>query len=514
MNRTAETGTLVFFPKLTHRLSIQDASFLYGETASAPMHIATWSVFDGHVGRNKLIRHMERRMPLLPRFRQRLGFAPFNLAHPAWEDDEDFDLERHVIRHRFPNGTRDEEIEAAAIKVFEKPLDWRRPLWQLHTFEGLRGGRTGLLSLAHHCLADGISGVQLTDIVMDRHPNPSPESEPLNLRPMRSPAPVQALLEAVRDDAERVAADARRFEELLFDPAGAIRKAREALERFRSLARTFFGTVVATPWNAGLVGSRRRLAWLRYPLREVRRIRKTLGGTPNDLALTMLSEGAARYLRHHGYPAAGAKFRIGCPVNVRRGNDWGKLGNRVSMMFPELSAEPMEPLARLEEVRAETLRAKASHAVQALEQIVTASELVPPSLVALVSAIGTRTIDLWVRLSEMLNPQPSFRPARPARNFGVSFIATNVPGAQDPLYLLGRRCLDQVGMIPLGGNLGYGVAILSYNQNLYLTMTSEPRLMPDVELMKSYVDQVYAELASAAGVRDLDAAASIQACAS
>jgi diacylglycerol O-acyltransferase / wax synthase len=350
--------------------------------------------------------------------------------------------------------------------------------------------------------------------VMDRNPNyPSPESESLGWRRMRSPAPIEALVEALRDDADRVAADARRFEELLFDPAGAIRKTREALEQVRSLARTFFGSVVATPWNAGLVGSRRRLAWSRYPLSKVRRMRKTLGGTPNDLALAMLSEGAARYLRHHGYLADGAKFRIGCPVNVRRGNDWGKLGNRVSMMFPELSAKPMEPLARLEEVRAETLRARASHAVQALEQLLTASELVPPSLVALVSAIGTSTMDFWARLSETLDPQGWFRPAPPARNFGVSFIATNVPGAQDPLYLLGRRCLDQIGLIPLGGNLGYAVTILSYNQNLYIAMMSEPRLMPDVELMKSYVDEVYAELAIAAGVRDLDTAA-VQACAS
>jgi WS/DGAT/MGAT family acyltransferase len=258
---------------------------------------------------------------------------------------------------------------------------------------------------------------------------------------------------------------------------------------------------VITPWNAGLVSQERTLAWLRTSFADIRAIRAAFGGTINDVVLTMLSEGAARYLRDHG-GQPGAPLRIGCPVNVRRDDESGSLGNRVSMMFPELPAEPMDPVARLKLATAETQRIKEAGEPQALERLASNGASVAPAFVAMLAGIATAAMDTAVSLQRIL---PAW--AKPAaQSQGINFIATNVPGPQVPLYLAGHRMVDYVFLLPLGGNLGFGVVIVSYNQALYFTMMAEPNLMPDPDRMKSSVEQVFEELKRAAVAKSVPAA--------
>ncbi len=216
------------------------------------------------------------------------------------------------------------------------------------------------------------------------------------------------------------------------------------------------------------------------------------------MVLTILAEGAARYLEYHGSPIGGRPLRIGCPVNVRRQSESGELGNRVSMMFPEFEATPMDAVARLESVARETERRKSSGEPQALEMLMSASDLVPPALMGLASGLGIPALDAAARLLRQAPPGIARRFAPPA---AINFVATNVPGVQVPLFLGSHRMIDYVGLVPLGANLGYGVAILSYNQNLYFGLIAEPRLMPDVEQMKHFVSEVFEELKAAAQER-------------
>ena len=247
----------------------------------------------------------------------------------------------------------------------------------------------------------------------------------------------------------------------------------------------------------------RTLAWLRTSFADIRAIRSAFGGTINDVVLTMLSEGAARYLRDHRVQP-GAPFRIGCPVSVRREDESGSLGNRVSMMFPELPAEPMDPVARLKLVTAETQRIKEAAEPQALERLMSIGlSASPPALVAMLAGIATTAMDAAVSFQRIF---PSWV-RRAAQPLGISFIATNVPGSQVPLYLAGHRMVDYLGLLPLGGNLGFGVPIISYNQNLYFTMMAAPNLMPDPDRMKSLVEQVFEELKRAAVAQNVPAAA-------
>jgi hypothetical protein len=190
-----------------------------------------------------------------------------------------------------------------------------------------------------------------------------------------------------------------------------------------------------------------------------------------------------------------APLRIGCPVNVRRGGERAALGNRVSMMFPELPSAPMEVVARMQAVIRETERVKAGNEAQALELILSGSDLISPTMMGLGSVIGTNAIDLASRLGGLTQKVSQMLTLPPP---GINFIATNVPGTQVPLYLAGRKMTMMVGLVPLSANLGYNVAILSYNQMLIFGMMAEPRLMPDVDLMQAFAAEVFIELMAAA----------------
>ncbi|HLX36705.1 MAG TPA: WS/DGAT domain-containing protein, partial [Candidatus Binataceae bacterium] len=223
-----------------------------------------------------------------------------------------------------------------------------------------------------------------------------------------------------------------------------------------------------------------------------RRIRNAFGGSINDVVLTILSEAAARYLQHHGY-AINGQLCIGCPVNVRHKEEATSLGNRVSMMFPMLPAEPMDLVERLRYVNAETERIKDAQLPQTLERLMTIADNFPPALMGMGSRLTTRALTAATSLFKI-----SGYKARPngflLPGVGINFVATNVPGVQVPQYLFGHKCLEQVPLVPCGATLGYGVAILSYNSTLCFGMSADPNLMPDVSLMKFFVDEVFAEL--------------------
>jgi hypothetical protein len=180
-------------------------------------------------------------------------------------------------------------------------------------------------------------------------------------------------------------------------------------------------------------------------------------------------------------------------VNVRHEEEATALGNRVSMMFPMLPAEPMDLVERLRYVNAETERIKEAQLPQALERLMTIADNIPPTLMGAGSRLSSMALNTAATLFKISGYKP-----RPdgflLPTLGINFIATNVPGVQVPQFLLGHKCLEQVPLVPCGATLGYGVAILSYNSTLCFGMNADPNLMPDVSLMKFFVDEVFSEL--------------------
>ena len=480
--------------KLNHRLTGQDATFIYGESRNGPLHIGSFSFFEDEITYPELMRHFESKLHLVPRYRQRLVPVPFNLDHATLEDDPDFKIENHVKFHQLPADASEAQLMETAMAIFRKPLDRQRPLWEVHLFNGFKGNRSVLMWSIHHCLVDGVSGMELLNVVMDFRPGPpAPESNVERWSPKPLPGPLRQMIDVTLDRAQEQVDSIRRLTQEAPNFRSLVKSLGTDAGTLANLTRQMTRPIAATPWSTGFVSQARTLAWLRTSFADIRSIRSTFGGTMNDVVLTMLSEGAARYLRYHGVQP-GAPFRIGCPVSVRPADENGSLGNRVSMMFPELPAEPMDPVARLKIVTAETQRIKEAGEPQALERLMSNSESVSPAIVGTLARIATAAMDTAVSLQRIL-PSLTRRLAQP---MGINFVATNVPGSQVPLYLAGHRMVDYIGLLPLGGNLGFGVPIVSYNQNLYFTMMAEPNLMPDPDRMKSLVEQVFEELKQAA----------------
>ena len=475
------------------RLSTQDASFLYGDTSNGPLTMGSLGLFHSRISLESLIAYTGERMHLIPRYRQRVVFAPFNLAHPSLEDDPNFDLANHIFSHEMPRNSTEAAVMKEVMRVYEQPLDRSKPLWELHLFNGLAGGHSAILTKVHHCLADGVTGVELLSVTTSLTPDappPPPPDEPWKPAPM--PSRAELLASALSALTRSQIALARRAGAIrqLNDPDTQASMAAAAVRSIQAMTRP----IVAAPWNAATVTGARSLAWLKFPISEVAKIRSAFGGTINDVALAMLSEGAARYLAYHRCETEGHPLRIGCPVNVRTKGEYGKQGNRVSMIFPEFNARPMTAVDRLKAVVKETSRIKAAKEAAALENLMATLDYVPPAMLGLASRLATSAIEGAGRLAATA---PGLARRATMLGTGINFVATNVPGLPVPIYMAGHRVVETIGMIPLTATLGYGVAIVSYNGDLVMGLMAEPNLMPDVGYMKLRVKETLRELLAA-----------------
>ena len=478
------------------RLTSTDAGFLYSESVSGPMHISSVYILEGVIPFAQVLEHFRSRLHLIPSYRRKLAQVPLNIAHPEWVDDADFDITRHVLHHRLPAGASLDQGVDAAIELNEVILDRAHPLWKVYLIEGV-ADRTLLLQMTHHAMIDGASGIELTTILYDFDPKGAntepPPAQPWQAEP--TPSPAERFNRALRENLAKLAAS---------NPVTAFQRAvaQQAMlqKAVGIMGRFVLRPAVTAPFNSGMVGPKRRLRWLRKPLAEIREIRRGLGGTINDVVLTVVSEGVARYLAARGEPTEGQHMRIMCPVNVRTESQQGALGNQVSAIFPMLPAWPMKPGTRHGAVCAEIERIKQDEEAQALTLLQnTAPEPWPMAMVG-TQLIGTRLDPTAFGARFPLPIAPALGGWRPP-NFGLNFVCTNVPGVQVAQYLCGHKVLDTIGVLVLSGNIGLGVTILSYNQNLYFSFICEPRMLPDLEVLTEAVDAAYAELLAAAHSR-------------
>ena len=474
------------------RLTDHDAAFLYAETASGPMHAASIVVVEGALSTHQVRRHIAPRLHLVPRLRQRLAFVPFNLAHPKWVDDPQFDIQNHVKGHQLAPGATLDNALAAAVALAEPLMPRDRPLWLTYVIAGVPD-RTVLMQMGHHAMADGASGVDMSLALFDlqaKAPPLKPKATPWRPAPLPSAAELTA--EAMREQVEGALGrnpldpDTWRGERLEM-----LRQAGESVTRFVA------EPVLLAPWNAGLVGPKRNFAWRRYSFADFRRIRRCFGGTINDLVLAAVAEGAARYLTARKERTKGRNLRIMCPVNVRRQDERGTLGNRVSGIFPIFAAQPMDILERLRQVRQELEQIKHTREAQAMQLMMDSAPALPPLLMAPALLVGGPWDPTALAAQNPLPPLPKLSVPLPMAGF--NFTCTNVPGVQVPQFIAGHQVLDTLALLMLGGPLGYGVAVTSYNGQLTFNFVCEPRLMPDLEMMVDCVDGAFAELLAAAG---------------
>jgi diacylglycerol O-acyltransferase len=468
---------LMVQPDLSTRLSSLDATFLYFEKKEAPMHIGSVSIFEGEIPFKRFVKNLNARLPLLPRYRQKVVSSPLNLTHPSWEFDPDFDIENHVFRIKIdPPGTEPELVKLAG-RILTPVMDRRKPLWDIHLVYGLEGKRMAMIARVHHCMVDGISGVDLLKIVLDTSPDAKPTPVPMPAPPPPHPNLTQRFFDSFLGGLKEGMNRFMEFENGLLNLAQSVvaEPQRRALPGLSQLLVALAAPAQLLPFNRPCSGER-KLVWSRFSFAEARAVRAALKGTINDVVLTVLAGAVGRYAELHGQQVAGRTLRMMVPVSLRREEQRGTLGNLVSLLPLDLPLDVGDPLARFQHINGKTQAMKSARAAESFNMLASLAGILPASVQAVVGAIATF-------------PLPP-----------VNMIATNVPGPQMPLYAMGRRMTDYYPYVPVGYAVGCGCAIMSYDQKLYFGLTSDVQAMPDVEILKTFLEESFIELREAAGV--------------
>ena len=464
---------------LSRRLTAQDAAFLYFDSPTSPLHMGSLGVYEGDIRYGALVRHLEPRIDAMPRYRQRVAFVPLNLGHPTWEDDPSFDIRRHVRRIRPRGGVDSERLRRLAAELFAPQLDPSKPLWEIILIEGLTGGRSALLAKVHHCMVDGISGVELLTALLDLSPTPAPPLAREPWQPEPPPEPTTRLSDAFWDWLNEQVGLWSDLQLMLLD--GRERRRRQLLmgRALGKAARFLARPAPSTPFNVPLTPNR-AIGWTEMPFAEVRGIRSALGGTVNDVVLTILSGALARYLDVESDRAAPQELRVVIPVNVRREDQQGALGNRVSFMLARLPMSVRDPVRRLEVIRAQTESLKRLNQAAGLELALALLMRLPAPAQALIGAV------------------------RGPINTLANLVCTNVPGPMVPLYCVGHRMLEHYPLVPLGLNFGLNVAVTSYDQKLFFGVMADAQTVPDADRVAAFLGESFEELRRVAGVATTD----------
>ena len=451
------------------RLSPLDASFLHLEDASSHMHVAAALIFSGRPpGYEGLLSHIESRLGLVPRYRQRLAAVPLGQARPRWVDDERFDLRYHVRNTALPQPGSEYELQVLAGRIFSQQLRRDRPLWELWLVSGVDDERFAVLSKTHHALVDGVSGLDILSVLFA--PGSEANGDPWRAEP--TPSAPRLLADALAERATSAGELVRPLRAIVRRPRHVLARVTETAVGAGAMAWAGLRPAPRTPYNAQPVGPDRRFTWTRASLAEVKAIKNTLGGTVNDVVLTVVARALRAHLVRRGEDVEGLELKAFVPVSVRSDDERGTLGNQVSGMLATLPVGDPDAARCLSTISAQMRVVKESGQAVGATALTELTGFAPPTLIQQASRLVTR------------------------QRF-VNLVVTNVPGPQFPLFLDGRELTDMFPMVPLGSNLGLGVAIVSYNGALNFGLVGDFNALPDLEDLAGDVQTALEELAAA-----------------
>jgi diacylglycerol O-acyltransferase len=455
------------------RLSAIDVSFLTNESSAAHMHVGGIMIFEGPPpAYEDLLEHIESRLHLVPRFRQRLAYPPVPTGRPFWIDDPAFNLEYHVRHSALPSPGSEEQLRNMASRVFSQQLDRTKPLWELWMVQGLTRKRFALVTKTHHALVDGVSGVDIATVLFDVKPVPEPAHAEHDWVPGPEPSGASLLARDAEGLARTPIRLLRRIEHAVEHPRATLHQLGEAAEALGEVGWNFANPAPEVPLNQA-VGSHRRYEWVRSDLAQFKKIKNALGGTVNDVVLAVVSGAMRRWLHARGLRTEGVELRAQVPVSIRAEDERGQLGNKIAVVRAPVPVYIEDPVQRLRVVRQAMEGIKQSKQALGAEVISRFNDFAPPTLLAQAARVNFST-----------------------RLFNL--VVTNVPGPQIPLYVLGRELEDifPVGFLP--PNQALFIAIMSYNGEVNFGLLGDFDLMYDLELVASAIEESLAELVEAA----------------
>ena len=457
------------------RLSFLDNSFLLMETPTSPMHVSGMTTFeaeslqtaDGGIDIDAIRDYVASRLHLIPRYRQRLAYGPI-ANHPVWVDDEHFNIDYHVRHIALPKPGDNRQLKRLAARVMAQHLDRRKPLWEIWIVEGLaHRGHFMMISKIHHCMVDGMSSVALLNVLLKPEPAELCDALPRWI-PRPAPTGWQLTTDALIRYARLPIDIAKSFPQTLQE----VRNGRAVISAgLTALSEAFGGGmsgVSDTPLNQR-IGPHRRVDYVTMHLDDVKAVKHRLGGTLNDIVLATVAGALRRFLLRRRVDVASLDFRVMAPVSVRTEQERGTLGNRISAWMVPMPLGESDPLRRLETIRATTDRLKLSNQALSAAVLTQVGEWTPSTLLSLGARLAARVLPF-------------------------NLIVTNVPGPQQPLYMLGAKMVDNFGFIPLMNSLSLGIVLFSYAGKLCWGFTAEWDLVPDLDDFVADIQAAFREL--------------------
>jgi WS/DGAT/MGAT family acyltransferase len=444
------------------RLTGLDAVFLYMETPTNHMHVGSTAIFDpttvpGGYSFDKVKDVIASRLHLLPPFRRRLVSIPFELHHPLWIEDPDFDLDYHVRRAGLPKPGGLDELAELAGDFMGRPLDRNRPLWEMVVVEGLEHDHIAMLSKVHHAAIDGVSGAELMVNLLDFTAEPREVDPPdEEWHPDRVPSELERLAYAWASLARQP-----------FRAARAARRTAEAALNIRRRNRAPGTIAPPAPFAAprtslnGSITAHRRVALTSVSLDDVKHVKNTFGTTVNDVVMALCAGALRRYLDDRGELPDDPLVAF-VPISVRADNEKGAMGNRVAGMFTSLATNIDDPVARLRAINEITRSAKEQQDAIGADTLTDWAEFAAPALAARAARLYSRT-----------NMADRHRPV-----FNVTI--SNVPGPAFPLYSAGARLLAYYPHGPIVEGGGLNITVMSYMGSMDFGLVACRETVPGV----------------------------------
>jgi diacylglycerol O-acyltransferase / wax synthase len=462
---------------MPERLSVLDNSFLQLETTANHFHVGGLAILDpstrpqGKLTIEDIGELIDRRMHLVPRFRQKIVQVPFNLGRPLWVDDANFDMEFHLRRAALPAPGGRRELADYVQRVHSRPLDRSKSLWEMYLIEGLEDGHIAVLSKIHHAMIDGMSGIDIATVLYDFTPEPR-EIEPAIWHPAPEPSGRDLVLATIREQITNpIKSGLEAVEQTARAPLTLLQRAQTLTAGIASFISA--GAAPASPFNARVIGPNRRLAMAEAPVSDFKAIKDSLGGTVNDVVLAAVGGALHRFLTKRGKPTSGLSLRAMVPVSTRDDSQRMALGNRVSNIFVDIPVGPMEATQRLRAISGITRDLKASHQAVGAEAIMNAGSWAPPTLHALAARLISR------------------------QRF-MNLVVSNVPGPQVPMYLAGARLIVNYPLMPLAETVALSIAVTSLAGVMGFGFTGDWDALPDIEDLATGLSAAIEELKKAA----------------
>lgn len=463
-----------------HPISGFDAVFIYGESPTSHMHIGSVVIIDGNLDYEDFKKVVASRIHMIPKLRKRLVQVPMSIDYPYWVDDPNFDLDLHLNRMKLPDPSNWKTLRYLTSKLFSASLDLRRPLWSIHFIEGIDEiaqvpkGSVAIVTKVHHVMIDGRSGVGVMDVLFDsdKDGKEKKRAKPKAFNPEPLPDELSLLLKSGYSFLKNPFKIPKTVAETTYSFIKSQATRRLSIQKEFSSSKF---PVPITIFN-GSISAKRTWGTAILSFDRVNGLRKTIGGSFNDIILAICSGAIRRYLlEKEKLPIHPVVANV--PISIRSENNT-EMNNQIANMMIQIATHIEDPLERLEYIQEQTMLGKSRH-----------NKLGAKTLSKMADAVPFGVANLIAGLYSKYNIKDLHRPP-----FNVTI--TNVPGPSGLLYLNGHKVVSIFTLTPVVDGFGLIISAFSYNGQVSITTTSDSKTMPDTDLFSRYIRESANELES------------------